>query len=105
MSDIEAEFADLARTHPGTAAYTAMDRYRDFRAVLLGSDQGKRVLYEIMSKGHMFASSAALGRHDANKTFFHEGERNLALMIFGFARAEPKAKPMTQGKSNPETDE
>lgn len=100
MSDIEAEFADLAAAR--ASAYTDMDRYSEFRALFLGSDMGKRVLYEILGWGHVFHSSAAMGRFEPNRVMFNEGERNLALKIFATARVEPKAKPGTQSKNDPE---
>jgi hypothetical protein len=99
VSDIEEQFADLAQSHPGRHAYTAMDRYRDFRAVFLGSDQGKRVLHEILGRGHVLHAGMSF---DTNRTFFHEGERNVALWIFGTARVEPKALPATQSKTTEE---
>jgi len=102
VPDIEAVFADLAATHPGRGRYAPLAVYRDFRAVFLGSEQGKRVLYEILSLGHMFASSPALGRFDTNRTFFAEGERNLAIRIFGNVNNEPKDIPDRQVSTDPE---
>jgi len=96
---LEADIAELAKTHPGKHAYTEMDRYRDFRAVFLGSDQGKRVLYEILGWGRMFQSSPLIGKFETNHTFFHEGERNLALRIFHVARVEPTERPAMQSKN------
>ena len=97
--DLEADIADLAAKHPGRHAYTDMDRYRDFRAVFLGSDQGKRVLYEILGWGRMFQSSPLIGKFETNHTFFHEGERNLALRIFTASRVEPTERPAMQSKT------
>jgi hypothetical protein len=96
---LDADIAELARTHPGRHGYAAMDRYRDFKAVFLGSDQGKRVLYEILGWGRMFQSSPLIGKFDTNHTFFHEGERNLALRIFHVARVEPTERPAMQSKT------
>lgn len=99
MSDIEAEFADLAASHPGKHAYTDMDRYRDFRAVFLTTDQGKRVLHEILGRGHVLHAGLTFEPH---RLFFQEGERNIALWIFGKARVEPKALPVMQTKTTEE---
>lgn len=99
MSDIEAEFADLAQAHPGRQVYTDMDRYRDFRSVFLSTDQGKRVLHEILGRGHVLHAGLTFEPH---RLFFNEGERNLALWIFAKARVEPKALPATQSKTTEE---
>lgn len=89
--DPEAFFAELASAHAGKN-YTKMDKYRDFRRVFLDSEEGKRVLYEILSWGGMFRPSSR-GNFDTNETFFHDGERNLALKIMTTMNAEPKARP------------
>ncbi len=91
--DPEAFLAELARSHPGGRRYTNIDRYRDFRVVFLDSDRGRRVLFEILGWGHVFKPSAPLARFEANKTFFHDGERNIALRIMATMNAEPSVKP------------
>lgn len=73
--------------------YSPQDRYRDFRQVFLGSDQGMRVLYEIIGWGNQFQSSAEKGSHDPYKTAFHEGQRSLAIKIIFTLGNEPKARP------------
>ena len=83
--------SELASVHPGKG-YSKMDRYKDFREVFL-TDQGMRVLYEILSWGHMFRSSAHLGKFDPYETMFHDGERNIALQIMYTMRAEPRDRP------------
>ena len=94
--DIESLFADLAQTHPGRGRYGRMDRYRDFRAVFLGSDQSKRVLYEILEMGHLLASPALIGAYDTNRTFVACGEQALAGAIFKIVHIEPKEPPSRQ---------
>lgn len=101
-ADIDVLFADLSATHPGKGEYSHLDRYADFRAVFLATDQGRRVLYEILSWGHMFAATPMLGQFEANKTFFLEGERNIALRIFDTAHKEPPEKPARQVSRDPE---
>jgi hypothetical protein len=85
----EAFFVELASVYP--EKYNKMDRYREFRSVFLGSEQGKRVLYEILSWGGMLRPSSR--NFDTNETFFHEGERNIALKIMTIMNAEPKQRP------------
>lgn len=98
--DLEAVFGELALAHPGHGKYEPIDRYRDFRAVFLATDQGKRVLYEILSFGRMFKSSA-WPQFDAHQTMYHEGERNLALRILTTINAEPVDKPTRAVSSYP----
>jgi hypothetical protein len=92
--DIEAFFTDLAKAFTGK--YTEEDRYREFRQVFLDTEQGRRVLYQILRWGHKFASSAKLAGFDPYKTMFHEGERNMALHIFATIHQQPQAKPQRQ---------
>jgi hypothetical protein len=70
-----------------------MDRYRDFRQLFLETEQGRRVLYEILGWGGMFQPSAPRAKFETNETFFHDGERNVALRIMTTMNAEPKARP------------
>lgn len=86
--------ADLARGKPPTN-YTAMDRYRDFNRVFTGSDEGKRVLNEILRMAHVFQTSM---RPDVNRTVFLEGERNLGLKILVVMTEEPRPKPAATQK-------
>jgi hypothetical protein len=86
--DPEALFAEIAHT-----GYRDEDRYREFRRVFLGSDEGRRVLYEILSWGHMFQSSVSRTEIDPNRVMFLEGERNLALKLLATLNAEPTARP------------
>ena len=71
-----------------------MDRHRDFRRVFLDSEQGKRVLYEVLAWSGMFRPSAQ-GNYDTNETFFHEGQRDVALKIMFTVSTEPKARPQS----------
>ena len=44
-----------------------------------GTDSGKRVLQDLMNRGHMLEPSYTV--NDAHETAFREGERNLVLSI------------------------
>ena len=90
--DPEAFLAELAASHPGKA-YKPMDRYRDFRRLFLDSEQGRRVLYEILRWGNMFRPSAPMANFDPHETMFHDGERNVALRIMSTMHAEPRERP------------
>ncbi len=72
--------------------YTAMDRYRDFRALFLSTDQGRRVLSEILKIGFAAKSTTPPGGPiDPYRTHLHEGRRTLAMDIFYHATVEPAA--------------
>lgn len=98
--ELEAFFAGLGATHPGPGNYRPLDRYRDFRQVFLGSDQGRRVLHEILSMGRMISSSLpAMGPIDANRVLANEARRTLAIDIFASIHREPVAdRPMRSNK-------
>lgn len=59
--------------------YSLLERHADFRAVLLGSEQGRRVYYQILALGNLWKSSLCEGKPDL--TAFLEGKRWLALEI------------------------
>lgn len=94
--DPEGFLSELARSYPGKA-YRPMDRYRDFRRVFLDSEQGRRVLYEILSWSGMFRSSAVQAKFETNETFFHDGEENIGLKLMATMHAEPKERPGRPG--------
>lgn len=98
-SGFEDIFADLAKGFlTAKGSYGPEQRYQDFRQLFTGSDQGKRVLYQILSWGHMFGNVAAKASFDTNRTFFNNGENNLALKIFGTVQLEPSPKPQQTTK-------
>lgn len=101
--DPEAFFAELSAAWTGKN-YTELERYKDFRQLFMGSDQGKRVLYQIIGWGHMFRPSASLAGHEPYRTMFHEGERNLTLRIFNAVHVEPKEKPTRAVSQRPKTE-
>lgn len=75
-------------------AYEPMDRYRDFRRVFLGSDEGKRVLFEIMRMGRMANPTIPPGKPiDPLGMAVMNGERNLVLRLLAIIAHEPAAKP------------
>lgn len=91
--DPEAFLAELAAAHPGKSYNKSIDRYRDFRRLFLDSEQGRRVLYEILSWGHVFRCPAAMSNFDPYETMYHNGEANIAKQLMATMNAEPKARP------------
>ncbi len=91
VSELEEMVKELGAAHPGRGRYDRIDRYRDFREVFLGSDAGKRVLYEILSWSRMFRPVAVKG--DPYETYRRDGERNIGLTILSVTNIEPKPLP------------
>lgn len=75
-----------------------MDVYRDFRAVFLGTEQGKRVLNDILTWCHLGHSSIKPGPVDPYAVMASEGERRIGLRIQTVMSAEPTAKPKQQNR-------
>ena len=101
--DIDAFFDTLRRAALGER-YTAVDRYRDFRAVFFGEStpqQGKRVLWQILEWCRLFRPVSAPG--DPHETYRRDGERNIGLKIFMTLNAEP-GPPEPGGKTTSSSD-
>lgn len=99
--DPEALFADLARAHSGTG-YGDDERYRDFRQLFLGSDRGRKVLYEIFTWANMFRPVFVPG--DAYATHYRDGERNIGLKILAALNAEPAPRQAEAMQVSTETE-
>lgn len=71
--------------------YDPIDRYNDFRKVFLETEQGRRVLRQVLGWGHLLKSHlAGMPRPiDPYSLLGLEGERNLALRIFSVMLVEP----------------
>ena len=67
-----------------------IDAYREFRLVLLGTDPAMRVTNQIMTWGHIMASTAD---PDPIQMAILNGERNLALKILSTLETEPTILP------------
>ena len=91
--DLEDFLVELSTAQ--TAGRTAMDRYRDFREVFLGSDAGRRVLHDILAMGKVFMTSFRKG--DPHLLFAQEGRRSMAVQILKTVREEPQERP-TRGR-------
>lgn len=74
---------------------TDMERYKDFREVFFGSEQGQRVFKEILGMGYMLNTTVKYNKYgvDTNATLITTGERKLALLIHKTATHEPAMAP------------
>ena len=78
--------------------YDPMDRYNDFRKVFLETEQGRRVLRQILGWGSLLKSHLVKMPHpiDPYAIVAREGERNLALRLFSVMLVEPPKRPDVQ---------
>lgn len=81
---------------PSTTGYTPKDRFADFRKVFDGTPEGRRVLSEILSWGHMLKPSMVGSPVDPYLTHMRDGERNIALRLLATVNNEPQEKPQVQ---------
>jgi hypothetical protein len=86
---------DMLASLPMQEGNTPMDRYRDFKKVF-GTDEGKRVMLEILSWGRMFRSPVLGKPIDPYAMAVAFGERNIALKLLATVHTEPKDKPTRQ---------
>ena len=89
--DPEAFLAVLAASHPGKS-YSKMDRYKDFRRLFLDTEEGKRVLYEVLSFCGMYRSAAPAANFDPYQTMFLNGQQDIAFRLLATMNAEPKER-------------
>tara|TARA_R110000772_G_scaffold36387_1_gene87058 strand:- start:2366 stop:2719 length:354 start_codon:yes stop_codon:yes gene_type:complete len=89
---------DLSRSFSG-GKRTKVDRYRDFSAVFNGTDQGKRVLYEILAWAGIYRPSTPdRGPIDVHRVFEDIGRKKMGLEILAVLNKEPK--PIQGGAAN-----
>lgn len=96
--DPVAFYEDLLKIWPGKSYRNSMDRFKDFHTVFMTTQQGRRVLAEIMTWGHLWDAIPSSGPIDEKAIMFKLGERNMALKLMATLNAEPPAKPDKQKK-------
>lgn len=89
--DPEEFFLQLGRA--SRSNYTNEDRYRDFRQLFLSTEQGKRVLHELMSWGRVFKPTIPRPNEKEYMIWVNEGMRNFALKLMAALNAEPIDSP------------
>jgi hypothetical protein len=74
---------ELAHAFSGVENRTKVDRYRDFQKVFMGSDEGKRVLHDILGFAKLSAPIAPPFPEtiDIHRMLVLEGGRELAIQI------------------------
>jgi hypothetical protein len=83
---------DLLESLASQDQYTPQDRYHDFVRVF-GTDEGRRVLREILSWGRMFRPGTLGAPIDPHLMAMREGERNMALRLLATLHSEPSQRP------------
>ena len=95
MSD-DADLLAALVSLPATEGYTPAERYHDFRQLFMGSDQGKRVLREILAWGHLLRPAVISRPVDPYLTHVREGESNMARRLLATVCREPSLPPPSQ---------
>lgn len=81
--------------------YSDIDKYHDFRKVFLETEEGRRVLRQVMSWGGLLKTHFKREPIDPYSVVAREGMRNLSLMIFFTMLKEPKSeKPIKQKQTD-----
>lgn len=96
MDEIQEFIGNLSEGFYGRDKYTKMDRYRDFRKVFLESEEGKRVLYELMGWGGIYRSLPINPDQKDRDVFVSLGSRNLILQLLSTINLEPKMEQPKQ---------
>ena len=83
-------------THLPSTPYDKKTRYADFRTVFNKTEQGRRVLREILAWGGMFSAPVLGDPIDPNRTHVLLGQRNIALKLIKTVYVEPPEPPVKQ---------
>lgn len=83
---------DYISSLPVTENYTPRDKYQDFHQ-LFSTDQGQRVLREILSWGRMFSTPITGSPVDPYLSHVRIGEANIAIKLLSVISNEPPEQP------------
>lgn len=78
-----------------------MARYQTFRKVLFESEEGKKVLHEILGWCQILNVMPPAPPIDPYLLSFHEGERHIGSKIIRAMLIEPREKPTQSTKYKP----
>ncbi len=101
MPEEQAFLTILKSSYYGIGNRTKLDRYREFRHIFLGSNEGKRVLSEILGMAKLSARLAQPypAPVDEKRLLIQEGARQLAADILDVIHKEPSMdKPVVQNR-------
>ena len=70
--------------------WTPEDRWREFRAVFMSDERGRRVLWQILEWTRMYRTTIQPG--DPYATYANEGGRNVGIRILATLAREPERK-------------
>lgn len=84
---------DVLAMDPGAYGKDRMQRYREFRRLFLESEEGLRVLHEILRQCGVNKVATAPGPVDSHRVCFNDGMRNVGLWLIGTIMQEPVAQP------------
>lgn len=95
---MDEELLKLVTSLPNVQGYSPQQRYQDFRQ-LFGTDQGQRVLAEIVSWGKLFRTPSLGNPVDPAKAVLVLGEANIAKRLLFTYNFEPPEQTGKQEKS------
>lgn len=83
-------------------AYTEQDETRDFRRVLLDTDEGRRVLARLMSRTGWLSASPPIvnGREAPQATVYDEGRRSIGQMLAAIIDRDHSVKADDGGRDD-----
>lgn len=93
----ESDLLNYLSSLPSQEGYTPVDKYRDFKKVF-STNEGKRVMLEIMTWGRMFRAPVLGKPIDPYAMAVAFGERNIALKLMATVYTEPVDKPQAQSR-------
>ena len=81
------------QTTATSSKYNSLDRYRDFRKVFLETEEGKRVLREILCWAKLLMVTSAGKPIDPLELAKREGHKELGCKLLSTIYIEPAPKP------------
>lgn len=101
--DAESVFVALSSAHPGPGQYLPVDQHRDFMRVFLSTDDGRRVLHEILLRANYFGPTTKVNYPiDPYSLAMGEGKRRLGLSILTTINNQPPPSKPTEARRTKE---
>lgn len=96
-------FDNIAQDGPTARNYTAIDRQRDFHAVLRATPAGRRVLAQILERSRACERSYVPG--DSLETARREGMRDIGLWLIAMLADDQPDRPRSAIAEAPDTND